>query len=320
MPDVQELTAWRGREVRDSSGDKIGTVEEIYLDEETGQPEWISVKSGLFGTKHNFVPVQGADAQGDAVSVPYEKSQVTGSPTVDADGELSQDEEARLYSHYGLDYGESQSDSGLPEGGMGTAGMGTAGTAGMGTGGTAGMATGGTADLDRDRTTDVDRDRTRDVDVGGSATTGRGAVGNDVSGPETDEAMTRSEEEIRIGTRRREVGRARLRKFIVTEPVQETVTVQHEEVHIEREPITDANMPAAMSGADLTEEEHEVTLTTEEAVVEKRVVPKERVRLDKDVVTEQQTISDEVRKEVIEADVPEGTTDRGDLPGGRDRI
>ncbi len=190
----------------------------------------------------------------------------------------------------------------------------------MGTGGTAGMATGGTADLDRDRTTDVDRDRTRDVDVGGSATTGRGAVGNDISGPETDEAMTRSEEEIRIGTRRREVGRARLRKFIVTEPVQETVTVQHEEVHIEREPITDANMPAAMSGPELTEEEHEVTLTTEEAVVEKRVVPKERVRLDKDVVTEQQTISDEVRKEVIEADVPEGTTDRGDLPGGRDRI
>ncbi len=160
-------------------------------------------------------------------------------------------------------------------------------------------------------TTDVDVDRT-------SGTTGRGVVGNDVSGPETDEAMTRSEEEIRVGVARREVGRARLRKYIVTEPVQETVTTQREEVRIEREPITEANIGAATSGGDLTEEEHEVTLTSEEAVVEKRVVPKERVRLDKDVVTEQQTVTDEVRKEVIEADIPEGTVDPDRQ--GRDRI
>ncbi len=304
MPNVQELTAWRGREVRGSDGEKIGSVDEIYLDDQTGEPEWLSIKSGLFGTKHSFVPIRGASMQGDAVTVPFDKSTVSGAPKADPDGELSQDEEARLYSHYGMDYGESQSESGLPEGGMGTAGMATSGTT-------------GTTDVDVDRTsgttgtTDVDVDRT-------SGTTGRGVVGNDVSGPETDEAMTRSEEEIRVGVARREVGRARLRKYIVTEPVQETVTTQREEVRIEREPITEANIGAATSGGDLTEEEHEVTLTSEEAVVEKRVVPKERVRLDKDVVTEQQTVTDEVRKEVIEADIPEGTVDPDRQ--GRDRI
>nr|MBA2638009.1 YsnF/AvaK domain-containing protein [Solirubrobacterales bacterium] len=165
--------------------------------------------------------------------------------------------------HYGVDYGESRSDSGLPQGGTGT---------------------GERVDTDRDR----------------SATTGRGVVGNDVSGAETDEAMTRSEEELRIGVARRETGRVRLRKHITTEPVSETVTTQREELRVEREPITDANIGNAMSGGDLTEEEHEVTLSAEEAIVEKRVVPKERVRMDKEIVSEQQTVTDEIRKEQIE--------------------
>ena len=114
--------------------------------------------------------------------------------------------------------------------------------------------------------------------------------------------MTRSEEELAVGTQRRETGRARLRKYVVTEEVQQTVPVQREEVRIEREPITDANVDAATSGAEISEEEHEVVLHAEEPVAEKRVVPKERVRLDKDVETEQRTVSDEVRKEQIDVD------------------
>ena len=114
--------------------------------------------------------------------------------------------------------------------------------------------------------------------------------------------MTRSEEELRVGTTRRETGRVRLRKYVVTENVTQTVPVQREEVRVEREPITDANRDEAVSGGDITEEEHEVTLHAEEPVVEKRAVPKERVRLDKDTVTEQQKVSEEVRKERIEAD------------------
>ena len=78
--------------------------------------------------------------------------------------------------------------------------------------------------------------------------------------------------------------------------------VQREEVRIEREPITDANRDQAMSGAEISEEEHEVVLHEEEPIVEKRVVPKERVRLDKDTVTDEREVSEEVRKEQIETE------------------
>jgi uncharacterized protein (TIGR02271 family) len=128
--------------------------------------------------------------------------------------------------------------------------------------------------------------------------------GYDTSGPTTDEAMTRSEEELRVGTARQERGRARLRKYIVTEQVQTTVPVQREEVRIEREPISDANVDRALDGPELSEEEHEVVLHEEQPVVEKRAVPKERVRLEKDIVTDEQEISEEIRKEQIE---PHGT-------------
>jgi uncharacterized protein (TIGR02271 family) len=114
--------------------------------------------------------------------------------------------------------------------------------------------------------------------------------------------MTRSEEELRVGTTQRERGRARLRKYVVTEQVQQTIPVKREEVRIEREPITDANVGDATAGPAISEEEHEVTLHEDEVVVEKRVVPKERVRLDKQTVTEDQTVSEEIRQEQIEAE------------------
>jgi uncharacterized protein (TIGR02271 family) len=127
-----------------------------------------------------------------------------------------------------------------------------------------------------------------------------GADARDVSGPTTDEAMTRSEEELHVGTARQERERARLRKYVVTENVQQTVPVQREEVRLEREPITDENVDAALDGPAISEDEHEVVLHEEEPVVEKRVVPKERVRLAKDTVTEEREVSEEVRKERIE--------------------
>jgi uncharacterized protein (TIGR02271 family) len=119
---------------------------------------------------------------------------------------------------------------------------------------------------------------------------------------ETDEAMTRSEEELTVGKRTRERGRVRLRKYVVTEHVQKTVPVRREEVRIEREPITEGNLDEAMSGPDISEAEHEVVLHEEELVVEKRVVPKERVRLAKDARTEEEQVSEEIRKERIEAE------------------
>jgi uncharacterized protein (TIGR02271 family) len=243
----------------DPGDDRLGTIDAIYLDDETGQPEWATVTSGLFTAKTAFVPLAQAQDIGDSVQVPYDKQQVKNAPSMPADGQLSQDEEAALYRHYGLDYSEHRSDSGLPAG-------------------------------ERDR----DGDGVYDVQDS--------AVGHDTSGPTTDDAMTRSEEELRVGTETRERGRARLRKYVTTETRQVTVPVQREEVRVEREPITDANLDAATSGPAISEEEHEVTLREEEVVVDKRAVPKERVRLDKDTVTDERQVAEEVRKEQIQVD------------------
>ena len=267
MPTIEEMKDWRGHEARGTDGDKLGKIEDIYLDQETGKPEWMAVKTGMFGGRVSFVPLAEARLDGDVVTVPYDKAKIKDAPHAEADGELSQQEEGQLYRHYGLDYSEARSDSGLPQG-------------------------------ERNGRRHDQADRADDPTPGGTP----GVVGNDVSGPETDNAMTRSEEEVRVGTRQRETGRARLRKYVVTENVTQTVPVQREEVRIEREPITDANVDAATDGPAISEEEHEVVLHEEQPVVEKNVVAKERVRLDKDTVAEDVQVSEEVRKERVEAD------------------
>ena len=120
--------------------------------------------------------------------------------------------------------------------------------------------------------------------------------------------MTRSEEQVRVGTETREAGRVRLRKYVVTENVTQTVPVSREELRVEREPITDANRDEALSGDDITEEEHEVVLTEERPVVQKETVPVERVRVGKDTVTEQHEVDETVRKEQVELDESDATT------------
>jgi uncharacterized protein (TIGR02271 family) len=148
------------------------------------------------------------------------------------------------------------------------------------------------------------------------ATTGRTSddttVGYDTSGPTTDDAMTRSEERLHVGTEKVQTGRARLRKHVVTEMQTVTVPVSHEEVTLTREPITEENVDAATSGPDLSEEEHEVVLTSERVVVAKETTPVERVSLGTETVTEQQQVTEEVAHEEIELVEPDstGTTTR----------
>jgi uncharacterized protein (TIGR02271 family) len=272
----EQLLRQRGQDLHDATGDKIGKVEEIYVDTGSGEPEWAVVNTGLFGTKSSFVPLRGATDDGGTVTVPYDKAQVKDAPRMDPDGELSRQEEDELYRHYGLD----------PAGGAG------AGAGGSGS---------------DDDVSPRGASGREDVGAGsGRGTAGRedaeDTVGRDVSGPTTDDAMTRSEEELRVGTTERESGRARLRKHVVEEEVTETVPVRREEVRIEREPITDANRDAAVSGGELTDDEHEVVLHEEEVVVDKQTVPKERIRMDKDAVTDQKTISETLRKEQVDVD------------------
>ena len=277
MNNAMTLEQLDGKPVIGSDGSKIGTVADVYFDQDTNEPEWALVTTGLFGSKHSFVPITNASTSGDQVQVPFTKDQVKDAPQLDDDGELSQDEEALLARHYGMSYSEAPSDTGLPQGG---------GTA---------MATG--ADADRDGVFD-------DVE--------RTAVGRDTSGPTTDDAMTRSEEELRIGKTRRPSGLVRLKKRIVNEQVSTTVPVERQEVRVEREAITDANIGQAMDGPALSEEEHELTLTEEEVVVDKEVVPKERIRLDTDTVVEERQVSETVAREeiAVEGDVEGGTSTR----------
>jgi uncharacterized protein (TIGR02271 family) len=241
MPDIDTVRTWQGRTLIDRDGSRIGSIDAIYLDDRTGEPEWALVNTGLFGTRSTFVPLAQATQTGDDVRVPYDKQLVKDAPRVDADQHLSEAEELQLWRHYGLDYDTTDRDA-----------------------------------------------------------TGRGSVGRDVSGPTTDDAMTRSEEELRVGTAQRERGRVRLRKYVTTEQVQQTLPVRREKARVEREPVTAADIDAATSGPELSEAEHEVVLREEEPVVEKRVVPKERVRLDKDTMTDEERVAEEVRKEQID--------------------
>jgi uncharacterized protein (TIGR02271 family) len=262
MSTMNDVDRWIGREAVDPSGEKVGKVSQVYVDRETGEPEWLAVKTGLFGSKVSFVPLQGAQgAADDQVTVAYAKDEIKDAPNVDDDGELSDAEERALYEHYGRDWGG----------------------------------------YDRDRFARDSDDADLDVDSG-TGFTDRETVGRDTSGPTTDDAMTRSEEELRVGTQQRESGRARLRKYVVTEEQTVTVPVEREEVRIEREPITDANRGDALSGPDISEEEHEVVLHEEVPVVDKQVVPKERVRMETDTRTEDVPVTEEVRKERIDTD------------------
>ncbi|QNE45414.1 DUF2382 domain-containing protein (plasmid) [Frigoribacterium sp. NBH87] len=264
MIDSNSISGLFGARVTDRNGDKVGTVQQVYVDQAGGHAQFVTVNTGFFGTSESFVPVEDATFVGEDLTVSYDKATVKDAPRIDADGALSEDEEARLYSHYGLGGGTSST----------------------------------TGDRDVDTTAGagyVDTDRTDDVSTTASA-------GHDTSGPDTDDAMTRSEEQLHVGTETTQAGRARLRKYVVTEQETVTVPVSHDEVRLEREPITDANVGDALDGPALSEEEHEVVLNQERVVVDKEAVPVERVKLGTETVTEQQQVTEDVSHEEIELD------------------
>jgi uncharacterized protein (TIGR02271 family) len=291
------LTEQNAREVigttaYSADGDKLGKVGQLFLDDQTGRPEFVTVNTGLFGTKETFIPVSEASFNGDRLTLPFGKDRISDAPNVDAEGgHLDQSEERRLYEYYGMSYDKSSSESGYAGNQTGNAGYET-GNAGYDAGTTGESAR--TGDLGDTGTAGF-------AGTGGTSDTGR-SEGYDTSGPTTDDAMTRSEESVRVGTTSQEAGRVRLRKYVTTEQETHTVPVRKEKAVLEREPVTDANVGAATSGPDLSEEEHEVVLNEERVVVDKEVNPVERVRLGTETVTDEETVTEEVRKEHIEAD------------------
>ena len=260
MTSAQSPEMYLGKTAVDVDGDKIGTVGQVYVNDESGEPDWITVNTGLFGMRENFAPLSGSSFDGDDLVLPFGKQVVKDAPDVADSSHLDVDEQQGLYSYY-REY----------------------------LGGGAGYESGTGSFDERGQTWQ------RGVGVAGA-------------GPDIEEAMTRSEEQLNVGTERVEAGRARLRKFVVTEQQTVTVPVSREEVRVEREPITDANRGDAVSGPEISEAEHEVVLTAERPVVTTEAVPVERVRLGTETVTEQQTVSGAVRKEQVE--VHDDTADR----------
>ena len=129
--------------------------------------------------------------------------------------------------------------------------------------------------------------------------TGRDGAGH---GRADDGSMTRHEERLHVGTESEETGRVRLRKYVVTEDEQVTVPVSHEEVRLEREPLTEG---APAGDAEIGEDSQEVTLHAERPVVDKSTEAVENVRLGTRTVTEDRTVSDRVRKEQVDVDDPD---------------
>lgn len=234
---TQDMVArLRQADVVDRGGEKIGTVGEVWLEEGSREPAWVSVRTGMFGMKESFVPLRGAQAADDGLHVTVGRDQVKDAPRVDADGELSATEQDRLYRHYGMVPAPRPHE-------------------------------------DQGRT-----DR--------SGETGR------------DAELTRSEERLRVDTEAVRAGEVRLRKYVVTENQQVRVPVRHEEVRVEREPVTEGT---AGEGR-IEEDSRDLTLHAERPVVDKETVPVERVRLAKETVTEERTVGDQVRREQIDVE------------------
>jgi uncharacterized protein (TIGR02271 family) len=263
MTTAQQWDNLIGLTATDVSGDKIGKVGQVYLDEGTGKPEWVTVSTGMFGTRQSFAPLRGSSVRGDQLVLTVSRELVKDAPNIEDDGRLGEGEVAVLYQHYAAHLDPA-----------------------------AGLA--------------------RPEDAGNGGYAGRHADdGQQRGAPDSGagDAMTRSEERLNVGKESVPVGRARLRKYVVTENVTTTVPVSHEEVRLEREPITDANRDVALAGQDITEAEHEVRLHAERPVVAKETVPVEQVRLTTESVAGEEQVSEEVRKEQI--DEPEVDTTRG---------
>jgi PRC-barrel domain len=110
---IDQALEWRGRQVVDREGDKIGTFDEIYLDEGTNEPAWAAVKTGLFSRRRRVVPISAAEADGSHIRVPFTKDVVKSAPTIDSDGWVSERDQTAVLRHYGLS--EQQAPAGAGE-------------------------------------------------------------------------------------------------------------------------------------------------------------------------------------------------------------
>ncbi|MGD7003385.1 DUF2382 domain-containing protein [Corynebacterium halotolerans] len=336
-PNTRNINDLSNATAFDSDNDKLGSVKEVYINDTTGQPDFVEVGHGLFGMSSSLVPLRGHRLNGDELQLAFPKDRIKDAPNLDADEHLDPTQLETLYHHYGLESTENTETYTDPSDHRAaedrSAAPGTAGTAGLAGAAGARETTGrypqatdaaGEPDPVADpsayaddsrmdhaagHATDAPGPNVRAGDVG-QTPRGRNPVGDTDEGGE----LTRSEEQLRVSKDRETTGKVRLRKHIVHDTETVDVPVEREEVHVERTPV-DPN-EVTDRDRDLVEDEASVTLHEERVNVDKESVPVEKVRLDKDTVRDTERVTEDVAREEIEA---EGLNDRTDRPGRKDR-
>jgi uncharacterized protein (TIGR02271 family) len=257
-----------GYDVNDSSGNKIGKVDNVWVDDATNELEFVGVKTGWLMGKTHVIPVANAQIADGSIQVPFDEERIKNAPSFSGDDELSPDQEDEIYSYYGEGRSTAASPSGLPTG----------------------TGTGYSSD-------------TMDTVSSDYGTGTSGVVDNATD----DQSLTLHEEELEVGKREVESGRVRLRKMVHTEHQEVPVELRREEVQIERVPATgDYDNTTAFQ-----EQEIDVPLTREEAVVGKESHATEQVRLNKTVSTETENVGGDVRREDVVEDDSSGTSFAG---------
>lgn len=264
----------------DVDGDKVGGVQDVYVNDTSGQPDFVSVNHGLFGAGTSIVPLRGHTLRDGELHLAFPKDRIEDAPDLDENGHLTTEDQDAFYRHYGLTETKDVTtyDTGR-HAAAGAAGAGAAGAAG------AGAAAGERRDV---------KDVETDAAAAGAAATDK-------------DAIIRSEEQLNVEKDRVESGQVRLRKYVVNETETVEVPVEREEVRVVREPITDADR--ANFDGKIGEQEASVTLHEERVNVNKESVPVEKVSLEKDTVQDTERVSEELRKERFDTDGVEGVVD-----------
>ena len=256
----------------DKAGEKLGSVKEVFVDEQSGQPTFVEVNHGLFGMSSSLVPLRGHDFTGDELKLAFSKDRIENAPDFDSDKPLTPEAQADIFKHYDLENAQDVTtyrDERDERAGVAGAGVAGAGVAGAGAGAHA-------------------KDET--ADTSSNLTNNEGEV-------------IRSEERLDVNKERVATGEARLRKYVVTDTETVEVPVEREEVRVERTPISEADA-ANYTGTigDNGAEEASVTLHEERVNVEKKTVPVEKVNLSKETIKDTETHTEDLRKEQIDTD------------------
>ena len=264
ITDLGVLRGWGGHDLVDREGVKAGSIIDLYVDEQTEQPTWGLVRTGLLGSRQTLVPLDQATVPltvmisgAGSVQVPFETAAILDAPSVAVGEEISEATAIALRRYYGLGdpAAPAEGDDGQPG--------------------------------------------TEPLDAGAAVPAAAATEEMTTASTEPSGTMVRSEEELTVRMRRR-ARRVRIKRYVVTDYVTQTIPVRREELRLEAEALVDeASLPASPA---LPGDGREMVLHHEEVVVSKRVVARERVRLHVQTVTERRRISGEVRKERIEVD------------------